>query len=45
MEEVLELRESLNQIALTEEMMWGALVVCVIEMFFMLAYALIYFSE
>lgn len=45
MEEVLQLREALNQMALTKEMMFGVMLVFLIEAFFIGVYALIYFSD
>jgi hypothetical protein len=45
MKEVLELKEALNQIALTEEIMFGVMLVCLIEAFFIGVYALIYFND
>ena len=45
MEEILELREALNQIALTKEIMFGAMLVCLIEAFFIGVYTFIYFND
>ena len=45
MEEVLQLREALHQMALTKEIMLGVMLVLLIEAFFIGVYALIYFND